>query len=245
MSVLSLTRAEARALDQAALAEYGIPSLVLMEHAGRSIAELARAVALERGLPRRATLFCGGGNNGGDGFVIARFLDLFGFEVECVCLESLEATRGDARVEREITARSGIALLDAWIDSSLSAQHERLVREALPRLQVDALLGTGFQGKLKPHVARAIAAVNDVRARTGAVTLAVDLPSGLDCDTGTVADPTIQADVTATCVARKRGFDAPAASAVLGRVEVMSIGVPRALLERLKNRADATRTRST
>jgi NAD(P)H-hydrate epimerase len=106
---------------------------------------------------------------------------------------------------------------------------------------VDALLGTGFHGALEPHAAAAVAAVNELRAATGSRTVAVDLPSGLDCDSGALADPTIRADVTATFVAEKQGFAHAGARAVLGRVVVLPIGLPRGLLERVVARQYTSR----
>lgn len=232
MTSIRLTREEARAIDRAALEEYGIPTLVLMEHAGRSAAELVRDVADAR----TVTVVAGGGNNGGDGFVIARFLGAFGVDVECLCCAPLDATHGDARIERDVALRSGVRLLDASTRAEWDVQRARLLRASGPRVFVDALLGTGFEGALKPLAAHAIATVNELRAALGAQTVAIDLPSGLDCDTGVLADPTIQADVTATFVAEKRGFDTAAARAVLGRVVVLPIGLPRGVLERVLGR---------
>jgi NAD(P)H-hydrate epimerase len=155
-------------------------------------------------------------------------------DVECLCCAPLEAMQGDARSERRIALASAIALHDATNGGEWEAQRGRLLRARAPRIYVDALLGTGFSGVLKPDAARAIAIVNELRAATGSLTVAVDLPSGLDCDTGARADPTITADVTATFVAEKRAFAAEGASPVLGRVVVLPIGIPRRLLERVR-----------
>ena len=240
MSVLRLTREEARAIDRAALEEYGIPSLVLMEHAGRSVAELVRELAHDGYAFKPVTIVCGRGNNGGDGFVIARFLQSFGLDVECLCTAPLHATEGDARIERRIALLSGLTLFDATNASEWMTQRERLLGARSPRLYVDALFGTGFRGALEPEAARAITIVNELRATSGSFTVAVDLPSGLDCDTGARADPTIMADVTATFVAEKRGFAAEGASVVLGRVVVLPIGIPESLLARVRARAGAS-----
>lgn len=232
MTTSRITRDEARAIDALALDEYGIPSLVLMEHAGRSAAELVLALARGAGEPKAVTVFCGGGNNGGDGFVVARFLDALAIDVECVCIAALEATRGDAGIERRIASRAKIEMRDAVSTLQLEAQRERLLGDPRGRIFVDALLGTGFQGVLKPHLALAIGVVNELRAKKqGAVVVSLDLPSGLDCDTGELAEPTVRADFTATFVAEKRGFAATRAASVLGRVVVLDIGLPRRLLE--------------
>ena len=95
---------------------------------------------------------------------------------------------------------------------------------------VDALLGTGATGPAHGSIATAIEGINAVRNRGTARVFAVDLPSGLDCDTGRPLGPCVRADVTGTFVARKVGFDRPGADGFTGRVHVLDIGVPRALL---------------
>lgn len=233
MEIPRISREQARALDRAALEEFGLPGLVLMEHAGRSAAELVRDLPRAGNAPEPVTIFCAGGNNGGDGFVIARFLDTFGFDVECVCCAPLDTAHGDARIERQSARDAGIRFHHATHSAELATQRERILGDARPRIFVDALLGTGFQGEVKPHIARVIRVINELRAQPGAIVVAVDVPSGLDCDTGVPADPTVRADVTATFVAEKIGFETAGARAVLGRVVVLPIGIPRLLLERV------------
>ncbi|MBL8857051.1 MAG: NAD(P)H-hydrate epimerase [Planctomycetes bacterium] len=225
MAPIRLTRAQARAIDRAAIADYELPGIVLMEHAGRSAAEFIVRIA---GTARRSVLvFCGGGNNGGDGFVIARFLHDAGFAVEALCCAPESATRGDAAIARTVAAQSGVPLCDVSTASALDAACARLRPQAGACLVIDALLGTGFEGALRPETARAIAWMNALRG----LTVAIDLPSGLDCDTGVCAEPTVRAAFTATFVAEKQGFDAPSARAVLGVVEVLTIGAPRRAIE--------------
>ncbi len=206
-----------------------------MEHAGRSVAQaiLEDEFAQAESGNLTCVLFCGGGNNGGDGFVIARWLDDAGVRVECICTSRAADTRGDARIARDVAERSGIMLHDASTSAALEKLRARFVAEP-PRVVVDALLGTGFQGSLRPDMARAIAAVNSIGARENVRTWAVDLPSGLDCDLGTCADPTVRADVTATFVASKLGFAREGAANVLGVVRVLPIGVPCALIDRVR-----------
>ncbi len=238
MTQQRLSRARSRAVDRAAAELCGLPTLVLMEHAGRSAAELVARLVAERRPGARVRIFCGGGNNGGDGFVAARFLDAAGIAVECVCLASLEATCGDARLEREIAARSGLTLRDGTTLEGLEALQAAALAGHGPLVLVDALLGTGFTPPLKPHVAAAIAQLNELRTRRDALTVSLDLPSGLACDDGTPSDPTVKADVTATFVAEKLGFAAAAAQRVLGQIVVLGIGAPRAALEATTGRQD-------
>jgi NAD(P)H-hydrate epimerase len=228
------TRAQMRALDRLVIEQFGIPGIVLMEHAGRSVAQailLQESTRLSRA-EGACVVFCGGGNNGGDGFVIARWLDDARVSVVCCCTALERDTRGDARLARESAARAGIVLLDASTESLLESLRARFVAHP-PRIVVDALLGTGFEGRLRPEMARAIEAVNTIGADESVRTWAVDLPSGLDCDTGIPAEPTVRADVTATFVGAKVGFARSQAQAVLGRVEILSIGAPRAAVERV------------
>ncbi len=216
-----LTRAEVREIDRRASDAYGLPGIVLMENAGRGAAELLHTIAPGA----TVAIVCGEGNNAGDGFVIARHLENLGHAVRLLLAGESGELRGDAAIAWGVAERAGIpvrrlvtATLDEW---------ERAIAGA--DWVVDALLGTGASGPPRGAIATAIEAVN-AAGRRGAKVFAVDLPSGLDCDTGTAAGACVTADVTATFVARKVGFDVPAAATLLGEVHVVGIGVPRALL---------------
>jgi NAD(P)H-hydrate epimerase len=220
----TLSRDEVRALDRRAIERHGVPGVVLMENAGRGATELA--VRLWPAA-RRVAILCGPGNNGGDGLVIARHLELAGRDVRVLLAAPPDRFTGDAATMLDIVRRSGIphvdlsgAAADAWRAALADAD-----------LVVDALLGTGAVGPPRGTVATAITALAAVAAgpRPPAV-LAIDLPSGLDADTGAAAHPCVRADATATFVARKRGFDALGAAAVTGAVHVVGIGAPAALL---------------
>src|SRR5947208_6172474 len=165
----SITRNQVRELDRRAIEEFGVPGVVLMENAGRGAAE----VLLRLGVTGRVVVCCGKGNNGGDGFVIARHLDNHGVAVRVLYFGKPEALTGDAAINFEIVRRSGLPLT--------------VFSETVPALDladaewvVDALLGTGVTGPARPPLDRVIAAIN----AGGAKVLAVDVPSGLDCDTG-------------------------------------------------------------
>lgn len=220
----ALARDEVRALDRRAIEQHGVPGVVLMENAGRGASELA--VRLWPAA-RRVAILCGPGNNGGDGFVIARHLELAGREVRVLLATAPGRFTGDAATMLDIVSRSGIphvdlsgAAADAWRAALADAD-----------LVVDALLGTGAVGPPRGTLATAITAVADraMGERPPAV-LAIDLPSGLDADTGAAAGACVRADATATFVAPKRGFDAPGVAAFTGTVHVVGIGAPRALL---------------
>lgn len=217
----SLTRAEVREIDRRAIEEYGLPGIVLMENAGRGAAELLHALA-----PGAAVaIVCGRGNNAGDGFVIARHLENLGHAVRLLVAGHPAELRGDAAIAWGVAEKAGIPVTQPAAASS--AEWERALAGA--DWIVDALLGTGATGAPRGAIATAIEAVNSA-GRHGAKVFAVDLPSGLDCDTGQAPGACVRADVTATFVARKVGFEAPAATPLLGAVHVVDIGAPRAIL---------------
>jgi NAD(P)H-hydrate epimerase len=214
-----LTRAEVREVDRRAIEDFGLPGIAIMENAGRG----AAAVLHERAPRARVAIVCGKGNNAGDGFVIARHLANFGHEVRLLLACDPADLRGDAAINWHVVDR--MQLPSERLEAATQADWERALAEA--DWIVDALLGTGAAGSPRGAIATAITAVNALAARGGARVLAVDLPSGLDCDSGLVADPCIRADLTATFVAPKVGFETPAAQGVLGEVRVVDIGAPR------------------
>ncbi len=212
MSSPRLTRDEVRRFDQRAIEEVGLHSLVLMENAGRGCVDV-----LERlGIAGPVVIACGKGNNGGDGFVMARHLDLRGYAVRVLHWDPPEAFSPDCRANYEVVARLGIPLRHVVGDATAWLQDG-----PPPDWCVDALLGTGSRGEPRSPYREVIEAMNGLAARR----LAVDLPSGLDCDTGQPADVTFRADHTCTLVAEKVGFATPAAQAYLGTVHIVGIGL--------------------
>ncbi len=215
-----MSRDEVRQVDRWAIEQIGVPGVVLMENAGRSCAELIRERLKEIAQPR-VCLFCGAGNNGGDGYVIARHLRNAAFDVRVVVCAAREKIAGDARINLDILERLGQAV--EWLPPSAANAAER-VRACAggAHLIVDALFGTGLQGELRPEYRMIVETINDLALPI----LAVDIPSGLDCDTGTPLGAAIRATWTVTFVAVKRGFAAnPRSGDYTGRVYVASIGV--------------------
>ncbi len=212
-----LTRQQVREVDRRAIEEFGVPSVILMENAGRGCAELL----IRLGIYTPVVICCGKGNNGGDGFVIARHLDNHQIPVKILLFANPEELSGDAATNYQIVARSGITVQvvdeeninDDWL------QQQWLGCEWI----VDALFGTGLSGPVRPPFDQVIQAIN----QSGLNVFAVDIPSGLDCDTGEPQGPTIRAQHTATFVALKTGFAKPAAREWSGQVHVISIGAPR------------------
>jgi NAD(P)H-hydrate epimerase len=218
-----LARRQVRELDRIAMEEFGVPGVVLMENAGGNAARLLQQLVITGPV----VLLCGRGNNGGDGFVIARHLDAAGHAVRVLLAAAPEAYGGDAALNLRIVERSSLPIV-CLVEATEAAWRRELAGAAWI---VDALLGTGTEGPPRGAVATAIAALNAER-RSGLRVLAVDLPSGLDADTGAAADCCVRADVTATFVAEKAGFANPAAAAFTGQVHVVGIGAPAGLLRR-------------
>jgi NAD(P)H-hydrate epimerase len=216
---LVLTRTQVRELDRRASEVYGIAGLALMENAGRGVADKLLAL----GARGPVVVCCGKGNNGGDGFVIARHLDGQGVPVRVLLWGDPAELTGDAAANCQAVLKCGLPL--AYGPHAPSAERLSAMLEGAEWI-VDALLGTGFTGALRAPLAAAIAAINAHPAPK----LAVDLPSGLDADTGAAAEPTIRARHTCTFVAAKPGLLEPGAALYVGELSVLPIGIPRALL---------------
>jgi NAD(P)H-hydrate epimerase len=227
---MRLTRDEVRELDRLALAELGLPGVVLMENAGAGAARIALEM-LAGNARARVAVVCGPGNNGGDGWVVARHLANAGHDVRVDACVELAALRGDAA----IMARAAQALgLNA---SVLRTRDDVLARSGAwiaSDLVVDALLGTGATGAPRGVTGDAVRALATLEPRPPI--LALDLPSGFDADAGPGREACVRAAVTATFAAEKVGFAAPGAARHLGRVRVVDIGVPPDLAARLRAR---------
>ncbi len=234
------TAAEMRELDRLARDRYGIPGLLLMENAGRAVAREVMALLVEGGGLGPASLGLGGpgaggapdrpqvsiwagkGNNGGDGFCAARHLLELGADVRVTLFAEARAVRGDAAVNLDIARRLGIDVAERP-DGPTDADRLALARSDVI---VDALLGTGFSGPLRGPVAAAVAVINESRRPV----VSIDVPSGLDADTGR-GDPAVRATVTVTLGLPKRGLVVAPGVGRVGRLIVAPISMPPALLE--------------
>jgi NAD(P)H-hydrate epimerase len=222
-----LTREQVREVDRRAIEECGMSGLVLMENAGRGCVD----ALLRLGCRGPVAVVCGRGNNAGDGFVIARHLELRDISVRVLLLQSPADLRGDAAANYAILRHCDARIVD------LSERFDPTTFDAeLAGCEciVDALLGTGASGPPRPPMDVAIRLMNGASAKR----LAVDLPSGLDCDSGEPAKPTFRADYTCTFVAEKVGFSNPAAKMFLGQVEVVDIGVPRGVVRSIMGQTE-------
>lgn len=220
-STLTLSREAARELDRRAVDEYGMTGLMLMENAGRGVTDRL----CKWGISGPVVICCGQGNNGGDGFVVARHLDLRGYAVRVLTFADPRELKGDAAVNYRIIEHSGLPIRQI----APAELHQEL---AGANWIVDALLGTGARGEPRPPLDAAIEQMNAAAIPI----LAIDVPSGLDCDTGQPARRTIRAAHTCTFVARKPGFLLSIAQTYLGTVHVLDIGAPRQLTEEILRR---------
>ena len=217
-----MSRDEVRAVDAWAINELGVAGVVLMENAGRACSEVV--VARLEGVDKpRVCVFCGVGNNGGDGYVIARHLANIGVGVYVVICGEREKIKGDALVNLEIIEKMGMGIEVMDMEGDIAGQVKRYAADC--DLLVDSLFGTGLGGELRGKYVELIDSINN----TGIDIVAVDIPSGLDCDSGTPLGTAIRAVATVTFVAVKKGFLNPDSAAYTGEVYVASIGVDAGL----------------
>jgi NAD(P)H-hydrate epimerase len=221
-----LTSAQMREADRYTIEEIGLPSLVLMENAGRQV-----VAALESSFPdldeRRVAVLCGRGNNGGDGFVVARTLRQRGVEVSVFVVGAVAAVRGDARVNLEILGRLGLPVVEVAGEEQWEL-HSSEVRGC--SLIVDALFGTGLKSPLSGFLDTVVADVNSM----GVPVVAVDLPSGMSADTQELIGPCVQASLTVTLAAPKLPLVLPPARLLAGDLVVADIGIPVDVIESLE-----------
>ena len=222
MSNLYLTRRQSRQVDAIAENDYKIPGLVLMENAGRGVVD----ALIDYGIYGPITICCGKGNNAGDGFVAARHLMLRGHRPSVWLFTSPDDLTGDAAANYEIAYRCHIPMIEFQSDLWGTFEAQLHISDWV----VDALLGTGAQGNPREPLAGAITRINRIAKKV----LAVDLPSGLDADTGEPAHPTIRATLTCTFFANKIGLSKISAEPYVGEIEVCDIGFPPQLVKQRK-----------
>jgi NAD(P)H-hydrate epimerase len=219
----AVTAEEMAEMDRVAIEEVGIPGAVLMENAGRGATEI-----LWRHFPdlsdKRVAVLAGGGNNAGDGFVIARHLWQQGVEVVVYCLKKLESYRGDAKVNLEIIQQLGLKIEENTHSKTIAKLRRNL---ADADLLVDSILGTGLNAEVRGFYREVIDLVN----QQGKPVLAVDLPSGLSASSGIPLGTCVRAKVTATFGLPKVGQLVTPGCNFVGHLEVVDIGLPRSVIE--------------
>jgi len=215
--VIHVTTEQMREIDRRAIEDIGIPGIALMENAGRRVfEEVSRMVTPADGT---VLVLCGKGNNGGDGFVVARHLVNNGYDVEVCLVGKPDEVVGDAATNLAVLQHMGVPLREIREQNDLSVVTSRLEGAALV---VDALLGTGLRGEVTGIYAGLIAALNGSQVPV----VSVDIPSGLDGDTGEPLGTAIHAARTVTFHCPKRGFANRSARAFLGELVVADIGIP-------------------
>jgi hydroxyethylthiazole kinase-like uncharacterized protein yjeF len=214
-----VSASEMRWCDETTIKKYGVPSLLLMENAGRGVAQIAaqRFGSLRGG---HVLVFCGKGNNGGDGFVVARHLLNTGTTITVVLLAAARELKGDAKTNFDILKR----LQQASSDHLSIKPFTKALLSRLPKakLIIDAIFGTGFSGAVRRPYLAAIDWIN----RQGLPVLAVDIPSGVDGTTGVVMNTAVKAACTATFGLLKTGLLCNQGQDYVGDLEVIDISIP-------------------
>src|SRR5438128_12364859 len=218
-----LNAAQMREADRRTIDEIGIPSLVLMENAGRQVVAAMEAVHADL-LERRVGVICGRGNNGGDGFVVARTLMQRGVDVSVFLLGRVAEVRGDARTNLEILGRLGVTVVEVS-DSQAWELHFSELSDCT--LIVDAIFGTGLNAPVAGFIESVIADVNT----SGIPVVSIDLPSGLSADSAEPIGPSIEAGLTVTLAAPKLPLVLPPGELRAGDIVIADIGIPKDVLE--------------
>lgn len=220
-----LTAAEAREVDRLTTERQGVPSLTLMENAGKCAVAFIKQRFAKLGR-RRIVILCGKGNNGGDGFVVARHLLDMGSRAAVYLFAEPEDVRGDAAVNLKRWQDAGQELKIVRNENEWQAAKSALISADII---VDALLGTGVRGPVEGVLREVIEEVNRRRPETAVV--AVDIPSGLSGDTGETQGAAVAANCTVTFTAPKIGFFLGTAAEQVGQLIVRDIGSPTELVE--------------
>ena len=211
MKVVSVS--EMQEMDRKAIEGKGIPSITLMENAGRHVSEVA-VEGLEDPSKSRVSVFCGTGNNGGDGFVAARYLARQGIGIQVYIVGDKSRIKGDPAINLNILKEIGVKVGE--IGSPVKTDAD---------LIIDAIFGIGLKGKVKEPIKSIIMDLN----KQGVTIISVDVPSGLDADTGNVLGKAIKAKKTVTMQFAKKGFYLNNGPEYTGEVRIVDIGIPEGL----------------
>ncbi len=216
---MRISAEEIRRMDEASIRDYCIPSLLLMENAGRSVSD----VISREYKPCKVLIFAGKGNNGGDGLVVARHLENHGYSVQVALLEDPVRLKADPLLNFSIVSKMSIpcVLMAAYPEEKMLG----FCRES--ELVVDAIFGVGIHSPVHGIFEKAIRAIN----RSQKPVVSIDIPSGLDADTGQVHGVAVKATKTVTLALPKRGLFEGEGPRYAGEIEVVDIGIPRELLQ--------------
>ena len=205
---------EMREMDRQTTEKYLIPSVVLMENAARTVFDRITALCAEKGF-KSAAVVCGTGNNGGDGFALARMLDNAGIKILVIPVGNTEKIKGDALINYNIAKKISLEFSD---DINCAEKYDIIV---------DAIFGTGFKGEPKAPFNRVIEKINSF----GKYVVSIDVPSGINADTGCVSGACVKADETVTFVMPKTGMLFYPAYNHCGKITVSDIGMPKEITE--------------
>lgn len=227
-----VTCEQMRELDRKTISEFEIPGEVLMDRAGLGVADVVQNLARMSGCADAAVrLFAGRGNNGGDAFVAARYLKERGFDIDVWVVGKPDAISGDALKHFDRMRSAGIALRELPVKEDWDDMPESC--SGAGGILVDGLLGTGISGPVRGSAAGAIRHINALGHRN--LVVAIDVPSGLNTDTGEPEGEAVVADITVTMGLPKCGLAEPCAMDFVGTVEVVDIGIPEELLNRVES----------
>jgi len=225
--VKTVSREQMRELEARTIADFGVPGSVLMDRAGLGVAETVHRLSSLRSTGKAPVLVCAGkGNNGGDAFVTARYLHGWGYQVSVAMTARAASLSGDAKDHWTRMFKAGVPFLELPEERNWNGQLTS--PSANPPVVVDGILGTGIQGPPTGVPLAAIRHVNAMRQKSPVV--AIDVPSGLNADTGRAEGETVRADITVTMGLPKKGFTEPDAIEYMGTLEVVDIGIPDSLL---------------
>ena len=227
-----LTAQQMREADRHTIKEAGIPARVLMENAGRAVAEIVAVEAAATG--RRILILCGRGGNGGDGLVALRALAARGLRATAVLLADPERLTGETKANFDTAMQLALHVVPVPDEATWEWALRQAGPDGLagprPGVIVDAILGTGSSGPLRGLAARVIADLDHVGRFREARRVAIDIPTGLSADTGSAPDLAFRADVTVALAAPKICHFVFPASAACGEIRVVEIGIPRVWL---------------
>lgn len=218
-----VTVAEMKNIEKAAIEEYGIPGIVLMENAGVEVVRQIESI-LGNLYNKKISVFAGTGNNGGDGYVVARHLHNQGAKVKVFLIGSKANVQGDALTNLQIITHMGIDILE------VANQHDwDKVKIAMTFTDclVDALLGTGFTGQLRDNMTQVVECINKMNK----VIISIDVPTGVDGDTGQIQGVAVKASHTITFALPKQGLLLYPGASYVGELYVADIGIPKLLLQ--------------
>jgi NAD(P)H-hydrate epimerase len=219
------TAKQIQQLDRVAIEHYKIESLFLMENAGKAVADEV-AQALKNSKNKKIAVFCGKGNNGGDGFVAARYLINQGFEIKNFLLGKVKEITSDAKINFDLLSKMGQEIIQIPDEKSFQKYKDKLKGTILI---IDAILGVGLNGEVRQPYKTIINFLNKSRKTI----VSVDVPSGLDATTGEPLGICIKANKTVTFGLAKTGFFKNQGSKFVGKLKVADIGWPKELVRNI------------